>query len=171
MATVIEFYISDKERKASTKLLSEYFTKPQCTHIEKGIYYFTEQYCTSNQQNTTMAMAIYKDIVKNLLFNCQKNSRTLQNIIKKINKKEFNAYNLAYLRPDELDEDNWMKIILRKQTTDEKLNNLPTVEWKPCRICKATEYFFFQQQTRSADEPMTTFYTCKKCGKNYRFNN
>jgi len=171
MATIIEFYISDKDRKNTIKQFSEYFNKSICSEIELGFYDFTDQYCQSNQQNLIMAPAIYKDAVKNVLFNFDKNSKTIQNITKQIKQHKYNSYNLAFLRPDELDEDNWMKIILRKNTTDEKLNNLPSVEWKPCRICKSTEYSFYQTQTRSADEPMTTFYTCKKCGKTYSFNN
>ena len=90
---------------------------------------------------------------------------------KLIKKKLYNPYNLAFLRPDELDEDNWMKIILRKNTTEEKLNNLPTIEWKPCRTCKNIWFFHYQLQTRSADEPMTTFYICKECSKHYKVNN
>lgn len=171
MTTIIEFYISDKERKNTSKLLLDYFDKQICSDVEEGFYDFTKQFCKSNHNNIIMAQAIYKDSVKNFLFNCQKGSSTITNLTKNIKKKKFNPYNFAFLRSDELDEDNWMKIILRKKTTDDKLNNLPSVEWKPCHRCKGIEYYFYQMQTRSADEPMTTFYICKKCGKTTSFNN
>ncbi|KAK4199776.1 transcription factor S-II-domain-containing protein [Triangularia verruculosa] len=36
--------------------------------------------------------------------------------------------------------------------------------------CNGGEAAFFQVQIRSADEPMTTFYRCLTCGKNWREN-
>jgi DNA-directed RNA polymerase subunit M/transcription elongation factor TFIIS len=171
MTTVIEFYIPEKERKSSVKLFFDYFNKEACPAIEQGCYNFTQQYCNSNNNYLIMAQSIYRDTIQNLIFNCQQNNETIKKIIIKINKNKYNAYNLAFLRPDELDENNWIKIILRKNTTEEKLNNLPTIEWKACHICKCTKYSFCQLQTRSADEPMTTFYICKECNKIYKVNN
>ncbi|KAF4552180.1 DNA-directed RNA polymerase III subunit RPC10-like protein [Elsinoe fawcettii] len=36
--------------------------------------------------------------------------------------------------------------------------------------CESQEAFFRQVQIRSADEPMTTFYRCCKCAKDWREN-
>jgi len=171
MTTVIEFYIPDKNRKNITKLLSKHFDQKICSKIEKGLFDYTEQFCKSNGNNLIMARSIYDDCAQNLLFNCEQNHGTMKKIKKAIQKKKYNPYNLAFLRPDEIDEDNWMKIILRKNTTEDKLKNLPTIEWNACRVCKNTEFFFYQLQTRSADEPMTTFYICKNCDKTYKVNN
>lgn len=172
MTTIIEYYISDKLRKNTLKSLSAYFPdKKNCLKVETGCYDFTEQYCKCNGNNLCMAQAIYTDTVKNIIFNCEQNHLTMGKIRKLISKGQYNAYNLAFLSPHELDEDNWMKIILRKNTTEEKLTKLPTIQWRPCRVCKNTGYFFYQLQTRSADEPMTTFYICKECNRTYKVNN
>jgi len=37
-----------------------------------------------------------------------------------------------------------------------------------CPKCRHTEAYYKQLQMRSADEPMTTFYRCIKCGNNWR---
>mmetsp|Transcript_15417 Transcript_15417/g.51739 ORF Transcript_15417/g.51739 Transcript_15417/m.51739 type:complete len:292 (-) Transcript_15417:64-939(-) len=37
-----------------------------------------------------------------------------------------------------------------------------------CRKCKQKRTTFYQKQTRSADEPMTVFITCKNCGHEWR---
>lgn len=171
MKTIMEFYIPDNCRKKTIKLLSDHFDKQDCQKIEKGIYDFTEQYCKSNCDNMVLSQAIYQDNTRNILFNCEQNHNTIRKIKKMIKKKKYNPYNLAFLRPEEIDKDNWMKIILRRKTTEDKLKNLPTTEWKPCRVCKNTGYFYYQLQTRSADEPMTTFYICKECDKTYKVNN
>ena len=38
-----------------------------------------------------------------------------------------------------------------------------------CFKCKKNECTYYQMQTRSADEPMTTFVTCQHCGARWRF--
>jgi len=37
-----------------------------------------------------------------------------------------------------------------------------------CHKCKSTNVHYYQMQTRSADEPMTVFCNCRKCGKRWR---
>lgn len=37
-----------------------------------------------------------------------------------------------------------------------------------CGRCKGTKTTYYQLQTRSSDEPMTTFVTCLKCGKRWK---
>lgn len=38
-----------------------------------------------------------------------------------------------------------------------------------CSKCKGKKTTFYEQQTRSADEPMTTFVQCLDCGHNMKF--
>ncbi|EON95948.1 putative dna-directed rna polymerase iii subunit rpc10 protein [Phaeoacremonium minimum UCRPA7] len=40
----------------------------------------------------------------------------------------------------------------------------------PAEDCDGNEAAYFQVQIRSADEPMTTFYKCMKCGHRWREN-
>jgi len=37
-----------------------------------------------------------------------------------------------------------------------------------CAKCKSKKTTYYQLQTRSADEPMTTFVSCLNCGKNWK---
>lgn len=172
MTSIVEFYVPETTRKIAIKDLGLHITdKKNCSIIEQGIYDHTKQFCLSNNENLPMAKFIYTDKVDDILYNLKQNGATIVRIKKEIAKKKYNPYNLAFLTPDELDEDKWMKIILRKHTTEDKLKNLPAIEGKPCRNCKSTQFFFYQEQTRSADEPMTTYYICKNCDKTYKVNN
>lgn len=38
-----------------------------------------------------------------------------------------------------------------------------------CGKCKSKKTHYYQMQTRSADEPMTTFVTCLECGNRWKF--
>jgi DNA-directed RNA polymerase subunit M/transcription elongation factor TFIIS len=37
-----------------------------------------------------------------------------------------------------------------------------------CGKCKSVKTTYYQMQTRSADEPMTTFVTCKNCRNRWK---
>jgi transcription elongation factor S-II len=39
-----------------------------------------------------------------------------------------------------------------------------------CKKCKSKNTEYHQMQTRSADEPMTTFVCCNNCGKRWKFS-
>lgn len=40
----------------------------------------------------------------------------------------------------------------------------------PCPKCAHGKAYFFQMQTRSADEPMTVFYRCESCAHQWKEN-
>lgn len=72
--------------------------------------------------------------------------------------------------PDEIQkkktELQMLKYMTQIREEDGKSDNpIATVE---CPKCKHNKAEFFQLQTRSADEPATTFYQCLKCGKRWR---
>jgi len=49
----------------------------------------------------------------------------------------------------------------------EELEQLPITK-VTCPKCGNDEAYWWVQQTRSSDEPPTTFYKCKKCGYTWR---
>jgi DNA-directed RNA polymerase subunit M/transcription elongation factor TFIIS len=172
MSITVEFYIPEKLRKKSMESFLKFFPAKCVKNIEKGIYDYTDQYCSTNSYYFCIASAIYTDHVRDLIFNLEQNHKTIKevrNVISK-GKEKFADYNLGFLTPIELDEDQWKAILIRRKATEEVLNNLPTIEWRPCYDCKCIQYSFYQLQTRSADEPMTTFYICKDCGRTYKIN-
>lgn len=50
---------------------------------------------------------------------------------------------------------------------DEQQGDLPVTHIM-CPECEHGEAFWWMQQTRSADEPPTLFYRCKKCAHSWR---
>jgi len=47
-------------------------------------------------------------------------------------------------------------------------NNQTSTDMFKCGKCGGRETTYYQMQTRSADEPMTTFHTCQKCGHRWK---
>ena len=50
----------------------------------------------------------------------------------------------------------------KKHTEDNKIGIFT------CGKCKSQNTTYYEMQTRSADEPMTAFITCLKCGKRWK---
>ena len=67
--------------------------------------------------------------------------------------------------------DKWAKMIEDKNKRD-KNKYETTIEAATdtfiCRKCQSNKCTYYQMQTRSADEPMTTFVTCIDCGKRWK---
>ena len=72
----------------------------------------------------------------------------------------------------EINKEKWEKLIQEKIKRDKNLTEdtlcASTDEFK-CYKCKQRKCTYYQLQTRSADEPMTTFVTCLNCGNKWKF--
>ena len=109
---------------------------------------------------------LYVDRFKHIYF-------TLQNaeIVEKITSGVFKAKELAYKTHQELYPEKWDKLVEDKRI---RLENkyFPKIEASTdnftCRKCKSNKCTYYQLQTRSADEPMTTFVTCINCGTRWK---
>lgn len=84
------------------------------------------------------------------------------------------AQKLAKMTPEEMASDEMKK--LREKFVKEAINDaqLATVQGTKtdllkCGKCKKRNCTYNQLQTRSADEPMTTFVMCNECGNRWKF--
>jgi DNA-directed RNA polymerase subunit M/transcription elongation factor TFIIS len=95
-----------------------------------------------------------------------------QNIIDKINSCELDLKVVAEMSPIDLCPSRWKESIEKIIESEKKLysthKNASIFMW--CSGCKRkTKCDYYQLQTRSADEPMTTFVNCLECGKKWKF--
>lgn len=97
--------------------------------------------------------------------------RNLSNIEKQIHSKKIKARHVGKMSHQELDPARWEVMIQEKKEKDEN-RYAPKLEANTdnytCRKCKSKECSYYQLQTRSADEPMTTYVTCIKCGNRWK---
>jgi transcription elongation factor S-II len=71
----------------------------------------------------------------------------------------------------ELNPDKWQELIDKKIIKDKnkfESNLEASTDTFTCRKCKSNKCTFYQQQIRSADEPMTTFVQCLDCGNRWK---
>tara|TARA_B100001769_G_scaffold221065_1_gene181346 strand:- start:11421 stop:11942 length:522 start_codon:yes stop_codon:yes gene_type:complete len=139
-------------------------------NLEKGIYNYTIK--TSDEKNlikkwdNELFVTIYIEKLKMILHNLKN-----KQIYDKIINKQIKAHEFVFMSHQEIRPDLWDELIEIKKIKDENKFS-PKVEASTddftCLKCKTKKCTFYQLQTRSADEPMTTFVTCLNCGNRWR---
>ena len=79
------------------------------------------------------------------------------------------ASDLGQMSPSAIYPEHWapIKARLALESSQEDAVGITTDQFT-CRVCKKSKCTFVQVQTRSADEPITTFVTCIMCGHGWR---
>lgn len=95
-------------------------------------------------------------------------------LVKRLQRKELDAKNLARYAPDVLwPEGPWgkMAFAIKKKDLMMELSRAKEENYTglfKCGKCKGVKTTYYQMQTRSADEPMTTFVTCTTCQNRWK---
>jgi DNA-directed RNA polymerase subunit M/transcription elongation factor TFIIS len=138
------------------------------SNLEKGIYNWTVSEANSRKivkkWSNKFFVLIYKDRFRSIWSN-------IDGFIDKINKREIKPQTVAFMTHQELNPAKWEASIQRKMIRDKnkyETNIEATSDSFKCRKCHLNKTTHYQLQTRSADEPMTTFVACINCGARWR---
>jgi transcription elongation factor S-II len=144
--------------------------------IEKGIYNKTIKFADEKniikKWDNNIFLQMYKQFSIQVYSNLKsdsylKNTRLFDRLVS----EEFQPYELSTMEPQYLFPENWKSLIDIKSKRDRMLyeiNKEMATDMYTCGRCKKKECSYYQLQTRSADEPMTTFVTCLNCGKRWK---
>ena len=148
------------------------------THIEKSIYDFCVEQCKiKNIQHdfeNNYFLRMYVNKLMTIYNNLDKKSYIKNtNFYDKVMSGEIDIDKIAFLTPQEINQDHWKKYIDKQSAADEFLYSrsagTKTQEYK-CGRCKEHDCTYYQLQVRCSDEPMTTFINCINCGNSWSYN-
>jgi transcription elongation factor S-II len=139
-------------------------------NIEKGIFNWSVQHASKNnivkKWSNPFFVTLYIDHLRSVYINLKKpdvSSAVLSGNIK--------SNEIAFMTHQEICPEKWKQLIEDKKVRD-KQKYEPNIEASTdnftCNKCKSKKCTYYQLQTRSADEPMTTFVTCLECGKRWK---
>ena len=120
--------------------------------------YMSDNRLSQNLKNN-IELDKYLDIRYNLL---------TSDLINRINNGEIEISKLPWLEPHKLNIKLWKQYIDKQNLIRETREMMATVNIFKCRKCGEMKCTTYQLQTASADEPMTTFISCKVCGNSWK---
>nr|AIE96968.1 Transcription elongation factor TFIIS/Cofactor of enhancer-binding protein Sp1 [uncultured marine group II/III euryarchaeote AD1000_88_G11] len=167
----------DLFRKTIIENLNKYIqNSKKANNLEKSIYNFSIKQAKIKEivrkWNNIHFINIYKYKYYNILMNINPDNY-IQNsyLLNKIQNDEIDVKEVAFMSHQQLFPKLWEEIIQKKIKIDENMyetNMSSSTDEFKCYKCKRRKCTYYQMQTRSADEPMTTFVTCLNCGANWK---
>jgi transcription elongation factor S-II len=153
-------------RKKIDKILNN---EKASLNLEKGIYNYALKEADNRKivkkWDNKFFVQIYLNHLKSILNNLN------EKWIEEINNSSIQSHKLAFMTHQELNHIKWSELIEAKSKRDKnkfETNLAAATDTFTCRKCKANQCTYYQMQTRSADEPMTTFVTCIPCGNRWK---
>lgn len=141
-------------------------------NLEIAIYNWTVRLANQNKMSEQKYInAMYKH-----RFFALRNSIEKGNLIQRLSEKSINFKDIVKMNAEHLVPDGPYAQTLQKNQKRELEIEQAKAKLEEdyegifmCKKCKSKKTEYYQLQTRSADEPMTTYVHCKNCDNNWKF--
>ena len=177
--TTVQYTMSSLREHIHTIIkdrLHEHLSDSQQIDLERGIYNMSLQ--TANEkgvrkhwENPDFA-EIYKMHARRVVSNLDPTSYVKNvRLLERLKEGEFQPHDIAFMGQTELFPEHWQAFLddqLKKETTMLEGDTSAGSNMFKCKRCGKSKTRYYEQQTRSADEPMTIFIQCLNCGKEWR---
>jgi len=154
----------------NAKLLTFLNNETICKNLEKGIYNYCIKAATERQivkkWDNVYFTHLYVDRLRTIYFNLKQPA-----LVERIMTKSIKPHEVAFMTHQQIVPEKWAQLLSDKKISEENMyapKLIASTDSFTCRKCKSNECSYYQLQTRSADEPMTTFVTCITCGNRWK---
>lgn len=141
-------------------------------NLERGIFnYILHNHSKTGPVWNDMFKSFYHARAVTVYANINPNSYLgNKNLLRRLLAKETDEFKIAFFEPQDMFPERFNELL--KQHNIDLDEKLPEKEIHDgmfkCGKCKSNNTSYYQLQTRSADESMTTFHTCHNCGKRWK---
>ena len=157
-------------------LLGKYLTPEQGCELERGLFNFT---LDESKRKKIRALwenpdfqILYDIQVCRVISNMCSNSYIANSrLLTRYREGEFRIWEIPYMTFSDLYPERWTALSEREMKKEAKMLEVDTsmaTDMFRCPRCGKRQCTYYEQQTRSADEPMTIFIRCINCGKQWR---
>ena len=145
-------------------------------NLERGIYNYTVREAKKRnivrKWDNHYFVMLYLDRFRSIYFNLDKKGLVGNTeLLKRLKARNFQAHKLGSMTHQEMFPGKWAKLVNAKIERDNnatKIEEKGTTDEFKCWKCKNSKCKYYQMQTRSADEAMTTFIVCMVCANRWR---
>ena len=171
--------LENKMRAYATQKLSTLLqvskTDKVCLNLEKCIFNWAVRMTKITGDQPSWENVLFRERYKRKFLSIQYNlADPVSNLSERIKTGRVKVTDVPYMKPSELNPHG----INATQTESRRIESLrkealntddPNYEGLfKCNRCKSKKTTYYQMQTRSADEPMTTFVTCINCSNRWK---
>ena len=150
--------------KDTEKIFENYISKKNTKLLVEHIINYCTKYSEDN--DLIFVQSIIDTKVSYIISLFEKN-----NFLKdSIKKKTINPSELCNIKQEFIEPDKYEHIMKKKELEEYRRNNQASSNVFKCNKCGESKCQVTQKQTRSGDEPATTFVECMECGFMFKFN-
>jgi transcription elongation factor S-II len=153
-----------------TKINELIGSEKKSVNLEIGVYNYALK--ESNNRRVVKKwdnpyfVQIYTDRLRSIYINLKDPA-----LLEQLKNGTIKSSTIAFMTHQEMKPEKWDKLIQEKMKRDKNKYDT-TIEAASthfkCRKCHNNKCTYYQMQTRSADEPMTTFVSCIECGNRWK---
>jgi len=145
-------------------------SEKKAINLEKGIYNYALKEANNRKVvkkwDNPYYVQIYLDRLRTIYINLGKTA-----LLTWVKDGTVTVKNLAFMTHQEMQPEKWDALIqakIKKDKSKYDTHQEAMTDTFKCRKCHSNKCSYYQMQTRSADEPMTTFVTCIECANRWK---
>jgi transcription elongation factor S-II len=145
-------------------------SEKKAINLEKGIYNYALKEATSRKVvkkwDNPFYIQIYLDRLRTIYINLGNDA-----LLSHVKDGSITVKTLAFMTHQEMQPEKWEPLIqakIKKDKSKYDTQQEAMTDTFKCRKCHSNKCSYYQMQTRSADEPMTTFVTCLECANRWK---
>jgi transcription elongation factor S-II len=145
-------------------------SEKKAINLEKGIYNYALKEANNRKVvkkwDNPYYVQIYLDRLRTIYINLAKLT-----LLTSVKDGTVTVKTLAFMTHQEMQPEKWDALIqakIKKDKSKYDTQQEAMTDTFKCRKCHSNKCSYYQMQTRSADEPMTTFVTCIECANRWK---